>query len=61
MQRNTVRLINFATAGFFATDMLLRCIADGVLLTPDAYLLVRCQTDVCCCTGASNECLTDTS
>lgn len=36
-----MKLINYATVVYFAFDMLLRCIADGVLLTPDAYLLVR--------------------
>lgn len=40
-QHNTVRLINIATAGFFSLDMLLRCIADGLLLTPEAYLTVH--------------------
>jgi hypothetical protein len=40
LQHNTVRLINYATALYFALDMLLRCIADGVLFTPSAYLLV---------------------
>ena len=40
LQHNTVRLINYATALYFAMDMLLRCIADGVLFTPSAYLLV---------------------
>lgn len=40
MQHNTVRLINYATALYFALDLLLRCIADGVLFTPSAYLLV---------------------
>lgn len=41
LQEHTVKLINYATVVYFAFDMLLRCIADGVLLTPDAYLLVR--------------------
>ena len=35
-----MKLINYATAGFFAIDLLLRSIADGQLLTPTAYLLV---------------------
>ena len=41
VQYNTVKLINIATAGFFSLDMLLRCIADGLLLTPEAYLTVN--------------------
>jgi hypothetical protein len=40
-----VRLINYATALYFAMDMLLRCIADGVLFTPGAYLLVSVTCD----------------
>lgn len=40
-QQSTVRSMNVLVAFFFTVDVVLKCLAYGVLLTPIAYLQAR--------------------